>query len=399
MSAAIRKIKKIKARDALAVIIFIAAVPFAIVNRINSRKRPIWLICELKDTAHDNGYHFFKYMRTKYPEMRCYYAIDKHSLDYEKVKKYGNVINYGSFRHWVYYLSAEYNISSHKEGNPNHALFTLLHLYCHLFNNRVFLQHGITKDDAVMFYYKNTFFKYFICGARREYEYIKNKFGYPEEAVLYTGFSRFDNLADYDIDNKVILVTPTWRRWFEGKVSRDEFEKSDYYKRWNGFFNNKELVKFINTNNLKVVFFPHYGIRKYSDSFTFISPNIEMINDDKIDIQELLKKSPIMITDYSSVSMDFAYMEKPVIYYQFDANDYRSGHFKQGYFDYEKDGFGEVVDDEKCLVELIKDYYANNYSLNKKYRKRIEAFFELRDDRNSERIVKELLKRSRYENK
>lgn len=43
----------------------------------------------------------------------------------------------------------------------------------------------------------------------------------------------------------------------------------------------------------------------------------------KYDVQQLLKESLLLITDYSSVFFDMMYMNKPVIFYQFDENQYR----------------------------------------------------------------------------
>lgn len=392
----INKIKKIKLKDFLSIFIFLVALPLAVINKISNRKKPIWLVCELKNTAHDNGYHFFKYIRNNHPEINCFYAIDKKCLDYYKVADFGNVIQFGSLKHWVYYLSAEYNISSHKEGNPNHALFTFLHLYLHLFNNRVFLQHGIIKDDTKMFYYKNTYFKYFVCGAKREYEFIKEKFGYPQKSVIYTGLARFDNLYDNCVDKKKILVIPTWRRWFETSKDEDFFKNSAYFNNWNNFLNNANLIKFIEENNVEIVFFPHYGVRKFSHLFKFNSKNITMINDDIVDLQKLLKESSLMITDYSSVYMDFAYMRKPIIYYQFDYDEYRKSHFEEGYFSYIDDGFGSVIKKEDDLVNKLKKYYYSDYTIEKKYINRMEQFFELHDANNCSRIFNVLINDSKY---
>lgn len=394
----LRKLKKIKLKDFFEIFILLIALPLAFVNKIKNKKKPIWLVCELKNTAHDNGYHFFKYVRINHPEVNCFYAIDKNCLDYSKVSELGNVIQFGSLKHWVYYLSSEYNISSHKEGNPNHTIFTFLHLYLHLFNNRVFLQHGITKDDAKMFYYKNTYFKYFVCGAKKEYDFIKEKFGYPAENVIYTGLARFDNLYNNNVDKNKILVIPTWRRWFE--ITKDEnfFKSSTYFNRWISFLNNENLINFLEKNNVEIVFFPHYGVRKFSGLFNFKSKNIDMVNDDRVDLQQLLKESSLMITDYSSVYMDFAYMKKPIIYYQFDYDEYRKSHFAEGYFDYAKDGFGPIVDEENDLVELVKKYYFSNYSIDKKYNTRMESFFELHDENNSNRIFSILKQNSKYKN-
>ena len=61
-------------------------------------------------------------------------------------------------------------------------------------------------------------------------------------------------------------------------------------------------------------------------------------------------KAMVMITDFSTVAFDFAYLKKPLIYYQFD-NNY---HFdvESGYFDYDEMGFGPVA---KTSEELRND--------------------------------------------
>ena len=173
----INKLKKVKIKDILGIFIFIIVLIPSLVYKtyLKITKKEVWLICELKDMCRDNGYHFFKYMSEEHPEIKTFYAINKKCPDYNKIIKYDSkIIQWESLKHYFYYMSATKNISTHKEGNPNQALFTVLHLYLNLYNNRVFLQHGITKDNVPMFYYKNTKFKKFICGAKREFEYIKD---------------------------------------------------------------------------------------------------------------------------------------------------------------------------------------------------------------------------------
>lgn len=175
-------LKYIKLKDILAVFIFILMIIpslcFRLINKI--KKRRLLLVTEDGHTARDNGYHFYKYIKTNHPEDYCFYVIDKKSEGYDKVKEYGNIIQYGSLKHWLYYLSANYNISNHKNGNPNAPLFYVIHVILGLYNNRVFLQHGITINDGIWLYYKNTKFKYFICGAKKEYEFISENLDIPK---------------------------------------------------------------------------------------------------------------------------------------------------------------------------------------------------------------------------
>lgn len=390
MKKVLKKMRYMKINDLLSPVIFICVLPFSFVFRIINKikKRRLWLICEDGTTARDNGYHFFKYIREKHPDDYCFYVISKKASDYNKIKEYGNVIEFKSVKHWLFYLSAEYNISIHKHGNPCRSFFYFIHVICKLYNNRVFLQHGVTKDDMPFAYYKNARFRYFICSAQREFEFIRDTFGYPKGYVINTGLTRFDNLHDININKKQILIMPTWRNWFGGKTEFDNnielFKKTEYFKNWNSFITDKEFNDFIKKQNLTVYFYPHQHMQKFLELFKTNNDNIKIVDNSIIDIQTLLKESALLITDYSSVFMDFAYMQKPTLYFQFDEDEFRKNHLQKGYFDYREDGFGPVVTQKNDVVKEFKKIYING--TDKKYKQRMDDFFEIRDNQNSKRL-------------
>ena len=76
-----------------------------------------------------------------------------------------------------------------------------------------------------------------------------------------------------------------------------------------------------------------------------------------------------------------------------DADDFfKGGHvYQKGYFDYERDGFGEVEYDAGSTVDRIIEYIENDCQLKPKYRERIDRFFAFNDKNNCERIVKKIL--------
>ena len=92
--------------------------------------------------------------------------------------------------------------------------------------------------------------------------------------------------------------------------------------------------------------------------------------------------------------MDFAYLEKPIIYCQFDADRFFAGeHTRQkGYYDYERDGFGEVERTVDGTVDRIIEYLSRDCRIKDVYRERIEAFFAFRDADHSKRVVEYMLK-------
>ena len=98
--------------------------------------------------------------------------------------------------------------------------------------------------------------------------------------------------------------------------------------------------------NYEITFAPHPNIEPYLDFFDI--PNYIQVwkGSNAIEsIQTLFGQSSILITDYSSVAFDMAYLNKSIIYYQFDQKEFFSGAhtLQRGWFDYESSGFGPVT--------------------------------------------------------
>ena len=387
------KFERVKINDILSIFTMIVAIPQALIMK---KKRPdLWLICEDENEARDNGYWLYKYIKENHKEQDCVYAINKESVDYNRVKELGEVVQYGGYKHWVYYLAASKNISSQKGGKPNAAVCYVLEVYGILKNTRVFLQHGITMNDMPWLYYENAKWKLFVCGAEKEYDYIKNTFGYPKDYVQYLGFARFDGLHDYKVKKNQILVMPTWREWIAITTSKSyelddisDFTKTEYFIKWNEFLNSEKIANLLEENNLEMIFYPHRKMQPYIDRFTTGTNRIIMADWRKYDVQELLKESAFLITDYSSINMDFGYMRKPMIYYQFDYAKFREGQYKEGYFSYEYDGFGPVCYNIKEVEDYLEKFIKNGLESDTKYLNRETEFFPLWDDNNCERNYK-----------
>lgn len=391
MKQIFRKFQFIKRKDVLAIFVMLAALPYALLLRC--KRDNIWLICEDENEARDNGYWFYKYMRIQHPEYDVVYAINKKSPDYARVKNLGQVISYGGYVHWAYYMAAKLNISSQKGGKPNAAVCYALEVSGLWKNKRIFLQHGVTKDDAEWLYYKNTKMRLFICGARKEYEYVKKQFGYPKDHVAYTGFSRFDGLHNIKIKENQILVMPSWRQWIAhpSSVSKefdevDNFCQTEYFQKWNEFLHDSALHHLLEQYDYNLIFYPHRNMQQYLNTFQCNFSRITIADWKHYDVQKLLKESSFLITDYSSVFMDFAYMKKPMLYYQFDEKKFRKGQYREGYFSYDRNGFGPVCRNLEDVRKSLESYLNKDDASLKIYYKREEEFFPLCDNKNSERI-------------
>lgn len=384
------KLQSVKIRDIASLFLFPPAWICSLFFRL--RHPYLWLICESRGEARDNGYWLFKYIREHHPEQEVAYAIDSASADRERVAVLGKVIPYGGFTHWVYYLTAEKNISSQKDGKPNAAACYLLEVYGFWKNTRVFLQHGVTINDQKWLYYKETRMRLFVCGAYPEYEFVRDTFGYPEEYVQYLGFCRFDTLHDRVTDPRRVLVMPSWREWLTNKLPKsyefddiDHFTNTEYYRKWNGFLNDPQLAAFLEEKDLELLFYPHRNMQPYLSNFHTDCPRVRMASWKEYDIQELLKSAAVMITDYSSVFMDMVYMKKPVLHYQFDEEKFRRGQYAEGYFSY-RDGFGPVCTEQEELVDALRGFYGEDgFRMREPYLSRVERFFPCYDTDNCRR--------------
>ncbi|WP_195953765.1 CDP-glycerol glycerophosphotransferase family protein [Clostridium saudiense] len=371
-----------------------------LISRISKKYTHNWLICERGDDARDNGYWFYKYLNKEHEEIYSIYCIDDDSSDFRNINDIGSYVRYGSIAHGVAFFSADFLISTHPplcippwQGIGVLEKIGLLKIK----SKKVFLQHGITKDYIEALTVNKLHTDLFICGAQPEYEYILDNFGFDKRIVKYTGFSRFDNLHDSNLkqnNEKILLIMPTWRQWMSQIENQVEFEKSEYYCKFQSLLNNAELMNFIENEKWKIIFYPHYEVQKWITSFYSVSNNVIIADLNRFDVQKLLIKCNIAITDFSSIFFDIAYMKKPVIFYQFDYSEYRKNHYHQGYYRYE-DGLGPVAYSEDKVIQLIIQVIEKG--IDKKYIDKYNEFFPKRDNKNCMRIYNEIMEIKLYE--
>ena len=201
-------IKKINLNDIYAGIKYITAL---IIGKIFKPlfSLDIWLISERGDEARDNGYHLYKYIREKHPEIHCYYLIKKESADYQKISKYLTIIEYGSLKHFIYYIISKVYKYTCISLYSRFSCYPKLDKLFGINKIRVFLQHGIIKDYHPYLAAEYNKLDLFCCGAKKESEYIKRVLGYDlKNVAICTGLARYDGLYEFNI-KKQILLMPT----------------------------------------------------------------------------------------------------------------------------------------------------------------------------------------------
>lgn len=398
MKFAFRKLKYIHFGDIVDMFkILLSFIPGMILKAI---KKDIWLVAERENDAHDNGYWFYKFVRENYPERNVYYSISFDCPDYEnKIKPLGNAIRHGSFKHHMYFWAASKYISPHV-GNGFPApfmcrLFLMAGFYCF---KVVFLQHGIIYAHTDYLDSKVNKIDLFVSTAEKEHDFIIKELNYSEDNVKLLGLCRYDNLNNINVVKNRILIMPTWRSWLYpeyGKSTEDVIEdlrNSDYYKSFKALFSNERLLKFAEKNNLELVYFPHNQMQPFIDEFKKACPRIVCAKATEYDVQDALRDSAFLITDYSSIFFDFAYMKKPMVYFQFDYEEYLERHYNKGYFDFFRDGFGPVCKTVDAVVDCLIESFEKNFEMDEIYQKRVDDFYTFRDSDNCKRNYEEIEK-------
>ena len=335
------------------------------------------------DESDDNGLHLFKYAIKKDDGITRYFILSKDNDDYEEIKKIGKVIPYKSIRHRFLGLFVENIITSHPDNGIIYPFWGGYPYFAGLLkSNNIFLQHGILKDNISTWLNKSSMnLSFFLVSSTKEFSSIFNHpYNYGENVVQLKGLPRYDNLKNIK-NKKQIIIMPSWRRNLTSK-SNEYIQETEYFKRFNSLINNERLIQKAKEYGYEIIFRPHPNVYNFINLYD--ENDYVKIDYDKTKFQVLFNNGSLMITDFSSVAFDFAYLNKPVIYYQY-AHDY---HFnvEDSFFDYETMGFGEICKREDELVNLIIEYMENDCKIKDMYRKRIDDFFIFKDRNNCKRV-------------
>ena len=360
---------------------------FTRLRQLMNRGKNVWLVGERPYKAQDTGYHFFKYMRQQHPEKNVYYVISKDSTEYDNVAFLGNVLEFGSKEHIKNAVIATKIFSSH------HANY-LFPLRTKSFDKlvkatRIFLQHGVmgVKNMTNLYGVTSSSFKadLFIVSSEYEKEYISSDFGYKKEDIAVTGLARYDALFKKDTAvKKQVLIIPTWRDWIQNIES---FLESEYYFRYNSLINNTELQRHAQDHGYELVFCLHPNMQAFSSYFE--NSPVKVIYQGDVDVQQLIKESALLVTDYSSVAFDFSFLHKPVIYYQFDRTKFIGP--KGSHLDLLNDLPGKITEEETELVEELKKTVDNGFVMEELYKEKANRFIAYRDELSSQRIYEAAL--------
>lgn len=371
------------------------------VTRPILKRRPIWMYLDKIYKGGDSSEYLYRYASKQKNNFRHYYLIDKNATDYKRLKKDGfKPLVRGSILHRLVFLMADMMVISNSTvfafnnfGMANSAYIRDLvdfHVCC--------VQHGMSVQKIAIAQNRlrdNT--RLYFCASEYEIENLSRPVydyvGY--DALKLTGVPRYDGLVNND--KKQIMISPTWRmqaavpvRTSEGE-QRDYnpmFKESTYYKVFNSLINDQRLIDAAKKYGYKIKYVLHPIVSAQVDDFdkNEYVDIVPAVGD--MSYEQMFCESSLMVTDFSGIQFDFAYMRKPLVYLH---HKDIPQHYEEGSFFYDTMGFGEICHDNDELIDLLCEYMANGCQMKEEYVRRADDFFYYDDHNNCERIYKEML--------
>lgn len=208
--------------------------------------------------------------------------------------------------------------------------------------------------------------------------------GYPrndalqnEDPVKIAKIRKSLNIPD---DKKIVLYAPTWRD--------DQFFKRGKYK-FEFQFDIQKLKEqygddFVLLARMHYLVSENFDFSQYGDFIKDVS--------NYYDIADLYLISDLLITDYSSVFFDYAILNRPIIFYMYDLEDYRD-RLRGFYIDIEADAPGKIVQNEADLFEEIGRALKDGHYSQEQFDRFNEKFCVWEDGKAAERVVNQVFKK------
>ena len=369
-----------------------------------SRYRDAWILLDRLHNADDNGERLFEYLRAERPDINAWFTIEKGCPDWRRLRAGGErrLVAAGSWNWYMLMLNARWILSSHADIVVIRPPSVMRFLPEETWRNG-FLQHGVIKDDLSR-WLNNKRLDLFVVSTTAEMASVAGDgtaYEYTPKEVRLTGLPRFDRLlakgrAVEPADRDLIIVAPTWRSHLataidtesQRKSIDDTFWTSDYLRAWTGLLHDPRLVAAAESRGWRVVFMPHPNLEPALPGIA-LPVGVEAMAFEGRDVQAVYARCALLVTDYSSVAFNVAYLDGPVVYYQFDRDVEADGvHIgRPGYFDYQRDGFGPVATDLDGAIAAIERAVAIGPRPATEYQARIDATFPVRDGEACRRVV------------
>jgi len=350
-----------------------------------------------KDCVHflGNPKYFFLYLCSNNTGFTCFWITKNKKLYAKLLQKKLPVLYLYSFKGFFSILRSNFLVFDHRVSNISYSIvlpgkFNKIKTYHGTPLKRI--EKGSRKSlNSVQkilesFNYnsnENSSYKIILATCEESKKIFINAFnnkrveilGYPRNDVFFNErliFEDYKKSLDLEKYQKIILYCPTFR---DHPTTKTVFSLE--------FLEN--LNKYLRDMNYVFLIKRHIHYTDIIPTHDF--SNILDVSDKIDDVQDLLVSTDILITDYSSVFFDFILLNKPIIFYCYDFDEYLKNS-RDLYYDYFNELPGPFAKNENELLPILKsiDHLFNAKEYLEKYNKFVKRFNYFQDGNSSQRL-------------
>ena len=350
----------------------------------------------------DSPKYIFEYLNETYPGKYNYIWVNagkKLNLPYpaKQMKRF-------SFKYFYYMARCKYMVFNGRQ--PQYFIKRKGNVFLETWHGTplkklVFDMEDVTTASPLykeQFYIQTRSWDYLVAPNAFSEEVFRHAFLYDGK-MLETGYPRNDILYRKDKEllaeeikeelgipkgKKVILYAPTWRD--------DEFYGHAQYK-FSLKLDLDEMKKELGEEYV-IVLRTHYFIADFLDlsSYEGFAYNLSKYDD----IARLYLISDVLITDYSSVFFDYANLRRPMLFFTYDLEKYRSV-LRGFYMDVEEELPGPMLFDTGEVIHAVQNLPDIQKQYEEKYRQFCEKYCAWEDGHATEKVVRAVFDENKTE--
>jgi len=355
----------------------------------------------------DNSFGLFCYVINNYPEFKNIWLINnvQHKKEYLQL-----ISNYTESTHFLILkkksLLGIYHFCKSKYIFHTHGIFNKLPLSKQQVN--INLWHGMPlKNIGFLDGNANTqksnytiatsiFFKEIMGKAFQ----LKNKkvlvTGQPRNDFLFTKKYSLSDIVNVSSNNlkKTILWMPTYRKSKIGEIRNDgetnkmdDFLASDFLKKLNNYLIKIEGVCYIKLHPMDYMSVTDF--QKHSNLYFIDNSDFQKKG---ISLYSILNSTDILLTDFSSIYIDYLLLNKPIgfLFSDFDAYFNSRGFVFETPKEYMP---GEFITNKEDLIPFLERIFTDKKDLFKEQRNKINNLFNDQKSNFSKKVFESILEK------
>jgi len=354
----------------------------------------------------DNPRYLYEEAKKKLKDYKFVWIVDRANM-FNKISLKENTIfvERGSFQLLKYLLRAKYIVASH--GVPywksrNQIMILLWHGLPIKGIGETSVKIKVPKTNVLYWFRKSlSMTDYFVTTSKFSWLiFLSEKFISGKTKAIFCGQPRCDalfqskeqsvktlskiikiNVKKYD---QIVLYLPTFRD-YNSTITRKIIENLTI---------NKDLIDFLDHNNVLFLIKPHPLDKALScaqfelhelTNFRFLK-NEDLLNN-FLTLYDILPAVDILVTDYSSVYFDYLLLNRPIVFYVPDLEEYKE---IRGFIlePYEKWTPGDKARTPRELILALSEAVNNPKKWERERLWLRDIMFKYQDGKASERIIK-----------